>query len=251
MRASSGVAASRSWRYGRCATRGRETRARATTQGDTGRRGFVRQSVGVGLSMAMAVLAAPLGADAGVEYTRRGMSRFSQNDVEGSMEDFDRVIANDARYASYMWQRGISAYYLEAFDVGAAQFRDDVRVNANDTEEAVWAFLCEARDDAKGFEYARKNMLVTGKDSRLVMSSVYGLFAGQNDEGALREAGKRSASDEFYSALYLGLWYEVNGDAARAKQEILRANNTAYGKLSGDYMADVAKVHAKRRGWIV
>ena len=179
------------------------------------------------------------------------MSRFSQNDVEGSMEDFDRVIANDARYASYMWQRGISAYYLEAFDVGAAQFRDDVRVNANDTEEAVWAFLCEARDDAKGFEYARKNMLVTGKDSRLVMSSVYGLFAGQNDEGALREAGKRSASDEFYSALYLGLWYEVNGDAARAKQEILRANNTAYGKLSGDYMADVAKVHAKRRGWIV
>ena len=199
---------------------------------------------------AVAVACAPrTDANAAVDYARRGMSRFSQNDVDGSLEDFDRVIANDARYASYMWQRGISLYYADAFDAGARQFRDDVRVNPNDTEEAVWAFLCEARDGAKGVEYARENMLVTGKDSRPVMSSVYGLFSGRNDEEALREAGKRSASDEFYSALYLGLWYEVNGDATRAKEEILRANRTAYGKLSGDYMADVARVHAKRRGW--
>jgi len=49
--------------------------------------------------------------------------------------------------------------------------------------------------------------------------------------------------------LYLGLWFEANGDAVKAKREILRANSTVYAKLSGDYMADVARVHALRRGW--
>ena len=41
----------------------------------------------------------------------------------------------------------------QAFEAGAAQFREDVAVNPNDTEEAIWAFLCEARlrsaDDAR------------------------------------------------------------------------------------------------------
>ena len=31
------------------------------------------------------------------------------------------------------------------FTVGADQFRADVAVNPNDTEEAIWAFLCEAQ----------------------------------------------------------------------------------------------------------
>jgi len=31
------------------------------------------------------------------------------------------------------------------FAAGAAQFRADVAVNPNDTEEAIWAFLCEAQ----------------------------------------------------------------------------------------------------------
>jgi len=42
----------------------------------------------------------------------------------------------------------------QAFEAGAAQFREDVAVNPNDTEEAIWAFLCEARlrgaADARG-----------------------------------------------------------------------------------------------------
>jgi hypothetical protein len=29
--------------------------------------------------------------------------------------------------------------------VPAAQFRDDVAVNPNDTEESIWTFLCEAQ----------------------------------------------------------------------------------------------------------
>jgi hypothetical protein len=35
--------------------------------------------------------------------------------------------------------------------------RDDVAVNPNDTEESIWAFLCEAR--LQGPDAARDNML--------------------------------------------------------------------------------------------
>jgi hypothetical protein len=77
--------------------------------------------------------------------TRRGMAKFARDDVEGSVADFDQVIALDGRRAPYMWQRGLSLYYLDDFDAGAAQFRRDVAVNPNDTEEAIWAFLCEVR----------------------------------------------------------------------------------------------------------
>lgn len=31
------------------------------------------------------------------------------------------------------------------WEAGAKQFRDDVAVNPSDTEEAIWAFMCEAR----------------------------------------------------------------------------------------------------------
>jgi len=184
------------------------------------------------------------------ELTRRGMSKFSGGEVEASVEDFDAVVALDARYASYMWQRGLSLYYAGEYEEAAKQFRADVRVNPNDTEESVWCFASEAMDPNKGLEYARKNQLVTGRDSRHVMASVYALFSGAEDgEEALRRAGERNSSDEFYSALYLGLWYEINGRAEDAKREIKRANDTLYSRLSGDYMTDVARVHAQRRGW--
>ena len=184
------------------------------------------------------------------ELTRRGMSKFSGGEVEASVEDFDAVIRLDARYASYMWQRGLSLYYAGEYEEAAKQFRADVRVNPNDTEESVWCFASEAMDPNKGLEYARKNQLVTGRDSRRVMASVYALFSGAEDgEEALRRAGERNSSDEFYSALYLGLWYEINGRTEDAKREIKRANDTLYSRLSGDYMTDVARVHAQRRGW--
>lgn len=34
---------------------------------------------------------------------------------------------------------------IRRWEEGAKQFRDDVAVNPADTEEAIWAFMCEAR----------------------------------------------------------------------------------------------------------
>ena len=177
--------------------------------------------------------------------------KFAGYDVEGSVRDFDDAIEVDSRVGAYLWQRGVSLYYAEDFDGAARQFREDVAMNPNDTEESVWCFASEARDPGKGVAYAREHMLKTGRDARPVMAAVFELFESGSEEAEerLRAAGARNANDEFYSLMYLGLWREINGDEAGAKECIKRANRTAYARLSGDYMANVTRVHERARGW--
>ena len=166
------------------------------------------------------------------------------------MADFDTVIQLDARQRPYLWQRGLSLYYLGRYAEGATQFRDDVAVNPNDTEESIWALLCEAR--LQGFAAAQANMLRVGRDGRPVMRAAYELFAGapSGSMEALRAAAAASAHDEFYSLLYQGLYHEACGDEGAAKAAVLAATGSAYGAGSGDYMAALARVHALRRGWL-
>merc|ERR1719401_3417754 len=129
---------------------------------------------------------------------RQGMGAFVDGKVDESITLFDK--AADAGYPKAMlWQRGLSLYYADRFEDGATQFRKDVEMNPRDTEEAIWAMLCEAR--SQGFEQARKAMLTVGYDTRPVMRTVYALFRGEGEAAAL-QALERSAtaggSDEFY-----------------------------------------------------
>merc|ERR1740130_1265231 len=58
-----------------------------------------------------------------------------------------------------------------------------------------------------------------------------------------------ASSDAFYYKLYLGLFEEASGDVEKAKTWITNAAASDYA-TGGDYMGDVAIVHAKVRGWI-
>jgi len=49
---------------------------------------------------------------------------------------------------------------MASFEEGATQFREDVAVNPNDTEESIWCFLCEAQ--LHGPEEARRRFLKSG-----------------------------------------------------------------------------------------
>ncbi|XP_052114215.1 uncharacterized protein LOC110278536 [Arachis duranensis] len=80
-----------------------------------------------------------------------------QGDVSGSLVEFDRAIELDPRQKAYLWQRGLSLYYLDRFEEGAEQFRLDVAQNPNNTEESIWCFLCEAQ--LYGVDEARKQYL--------------------------------------------------------------------------------------------
>lgn len=139
---------------------------------------------GIGAAAAATVLASSSGTDSssggggGVSpfvdpkaLVRSGMRKFAdKGDVEGSVADFDAAMAAKPSMRPYLWQRGLSLYYIgtkEALQEGATQFRDDVAVNPSDTEESIWAFLCEAQ--LIGPEKAREQFLQVGRDSRPVM----------------------------------------------------------------------------------
>ena len=83
------------------------------------------------------------------------------------------------------------------------------------------------------------------------MRAALELFEGRTDEAPLQAfaSSTLASNDAFYGNLYLGLFREAKGDVEGAKSFMRAATSTAYARGSGDYMADLARVHIKRRGW--
>jgi tetratricopeptide (TPR) repeat protein len=176
------------------------------------------------------------------------MLLFRQGDVAGSLVEFNRAIELDPGQKKYLWQRGLTLYYLDSFEEGAEQFRLDVAENPDDTEESIWCFLCEAQ--LYGTEEARKQFLEVGLDSRPVMREAYALFKdGGDPEKLVSDFSRGSDGDIFYSSLYAGLYYESLKDTDMAKSRIEAACKSPYGSRSGDYMASLAFVHCQCRNW--
>ena len=139
------------------------------------------------------------------------------------------------------------------------QFRIDVAVNSDDTEEAIWAFISEK----KLGQCVAKPLLRVGRDTRAVMRSAYALFESEQDSATTAlatyaranpstppvDSSENSLHNEFYAELYLGLYAESQGQATKARSHIRAATATEYGRVSKDYMAALARVHMKVRGW--
>ncbi|XP_047976802.1 uncharacterized protein LOC125219008 [Salvia hispanica] len=183
-----------------------------------------------------------------VTAVRRGMLLFRQGDVQGSVVEFDKAIDLDPRQKAYLWQRGLSLYYLDRFEEGAEQFRLDVAQNPNDTEESIWCFLCEAQ--LYGVDEARKRFLEVGIDPRPVMREAYRMFKDGGDPEKLVAAFSSGRESEyFYASLYAGLYYESEKKSDEAKHHLVAACKSCYGSRSDDYMASLAKVHCACRNW--
>ncbi|CAJ1976102.1 unnamed protein product [Sphenostylis stenocarpa] len=163
-----------------------------------------------------------------VHAIRRGMSLFRQGDVSGSLVEFDKAIQLDPRQKAYLWQRGLSLYYLNRLEEGAQQFRLDVAQNPNDTEESIWCFLCEAQ--LYGMDEARKKFL-EASNPRPVMREAYNMFKDGGDPEKLVAAfsGRRD-SEYFYASLYAGLYYESQNETDAAKVHIVAACQSSYGQ---------------------
>ena len=178
-------------------------------------------------------------------YGHRGSEQFTLGRFADSIADFDREIALEPRRKAGHWKRGIAYYYAGRYDEGRKQFEGYQTVDNNDVENAVWRFLCTARNDSVAS--ARADLLIIKKDRRVPMMEIYAMFAGQaTPDDVLTAAGASNpAPDElkhrlFYAHLYLGLYHDATGDTARTKKH-LRA---AVERKIGHYMWDVAKVHA-------
>ncbi len=185
----------------------------------------------------------PKAADA---YDHRGSEQFILGHIQESLDDFDKFLQLQPKAAPGHWKRGISLYYARRYEDGRKQFKDGDKIFANDVENAVWHFLCNAK--LQGIEKARAEMLKIGKDNRVPLMEIYDLFLGKckpADVLAAAQAGNVSAElrkqQLFYAHLYLGLYYDALGE----KRKALEHMNQAAGKYRLGYMGDVAHVHAE------
>eukprot|EP00594_Rhizosolenia_setigera_P017979 CAMPEP_0178963144 /NCGR_PEP_ID=MMETSP0789-20121207/14833_1 /TAXON_ID=3005 /ORGANISM="Rhizosolenia setigera, Strain CCMP 1694" /LENGTH=218 /DNA_ID=CAMNT_0020647525 /DNA_START=373 /DNA_END=1033 /DNA_ORIENTATION=+ len=193
-----------------------------------------------------------------------GMNKFKEGDLEGSISYFDAAERKNNQFSPYLWQRGISYYYLDEFEKGSKQFKLDVSVNPLDVEEIVWDIACLSRklnssaqpSSSSNVEFVEKSDMMSLpkglKDRRKIMGTVYALFRGENGiteedlamMGSKGNGNSSSDSDEFYSLFYLGLYNEaVMNDAAKAQYYMKAAANSKYatGFGSRDYMSIVQK----------
>lgn len=174
-------------------------------------------------------------------YNRRGEENFRAARIAESIVDFDKAISLEPRLAPQHWQRGISLYYANRFADGRKQFELHQTVNPSDVENAVWHYLCVARQE--GVEKARAALIPIPEDTRVPMMQIHALFAGRGTvEDVLKPARGRDAL--FYAHLYLGLYYEVTGNVSLSKKHIRLATHDY---AVDHYMGDVARVHEKLR----
>ncbi len=171
---------------------------------------------------------------------------FKAGRIEAACADFDKANELAPALVPQNWQRGIALYYAGRYADGRKQFETHKSANPEDVENAAWHYLCVARTD--GIEAARKQLIDVSRDSRVPMAEIQRLFAGKGTEEqvlAATKAGEPAAEElkerEFYAHLYIGLFHEAAGDAAKAKDHILKAASLA---VPGNYMGDVARVHA-------
>ncbi|GJP80902.1 hypothetical protein CLOP_g11100 [Closterium sp. NIES-67] len=182
--------------------------------GGVGRR---RGAVVIPAATANANVACGTGREkAGRDAIRRGMQLFIENEVEASLAEFEAALELDPSQIPYLWQRGLSLFYLNRFAEASQQFRACIAANSRDAEESIWYFVSEAR--ANGADSARESMPEVPRDPGKVLRAAYDMFkSGADPLQVLAAAGDdEGGSSAFYARLYVGLFFEIMGDEQQA-----------------------------------
>jgi lipoprotein NlpI len=176
------------------------------------------------------------------------MIRFRLGRLSEALIDFDRASEIEPRLQPQNWQRGIALYYAGQYADGRRQFEAHSKVNPEDVENAVWLFMCVAREQS--IDAARKGMLSLGDDGRVPMKEIYHLFAGTGTREDVVQAAKATVPDPaeqrrrvFYALLYLALFDDLESKTDAAIDKLSQAVRLAE---PGDYMGAVAAFHLNR-----
>ena len=178
-------------------------------------------------------------------YQQRGVVRFFQLKFTESLADFDKFIEMMPSREPYHWQRGLVHYYAGKHKAGRKQFESHQTVNTQDVENAVWHYLCISKTD--GVKEAEKHFIKITSDRRVPLKEIHALFAGKGTERQVLDAIKANdpepaalARGQFYGYLYLGLYFEAQGDKKKSTDYIAKATK---GHEAHGYMGQVARVH--------
>ena len=172
----------------------------------------------------------------------RAVFHFEQGQVAEAARGFDQVADLVPEEAPHLWQRGIALYYAGRYEDCRTQFESHRIVNPNDVENAVWHFLCVARAESPAA--AREALLPVGPDRRVPLRQVYQMFDGSVAPVQVLNAAGESRSGKFFAHLYLGLYFESQGQDQKALEHIKLSAASRYARAGG-YMHMVAKVPLK------
>ncbi|BAQ64106.1 hypothetical protein [Geminocystis sp. NIES-3709] len=171
-------------------------------------------------------------------YIYRGMIYFKLVRLKESLLDFNKAEELNPQLTPYLWQRGITYYYLKKYAKGARQFEVDLSVNSLDVEETLWHYLCIAQ--LENVISARDCLLPIKYDPRSFMTPIYRFFSGRSTvQTILNNANINNLREMFYLNLYIGLYYEAERDQEKSWFYI----NKAISYKIDDYMWYLACVH--------
>lgn len=176
-------------------------------------------------------------------YIYRGMIYFKLARLQESLYDFNKAEELNPQLTPYLWQRGITYYYLKKYAKGARQFEVDLSVNSLDVEETLWYYLCIAQ--LENAVSARETLLPVKNDSRSYFNQIYQLFEGRSTVQILiNKANTNDLKEMLYVNLYLGLYYEAENDREKS---LFYINKAILYKIE-DYMWYLACVHQHLKG---
>ena len=179
---------------------------------------------------------------------RRGDAYLWNGKFTEAIADYDAVIVAKPDIEPEHWRRGIAYYYAGKFKLGVAQFETHKTVNPQDVENAAWHYLCNSR--VVGVDKAAAALIDVTRDRRIPMKEIQKLYAGKLKPKDVIDAAEQTKVDDedgtsarFYAHLYVGLWYEAQGNAEKAKEHLTIAADKY---VIADYMWNIAEMHSKQ-----
>lgn len=171
-------------------------------------------------------------------YITRGMLYFQLGQLHDSLKDFNKAEELNPQLTPYLWQRGLTYYYLAKYAKAARQFELSLSIHSQDIETTLWFFLCIAQ--LEGIVSAQESILNVKDDIRPYMHHIYQVFAGLYPVDSLTNINDDcDRYHGFYNHFYAGLYYEAQQNYAKSTPLIDRAINYQI----DDYMWSVACTH--------
>ena len=181
-------------------------------------------------------------------YSARGDARLFLADFKGARADYEKMIELNPKLDVSHWRLGIAYFYLKEYDKAARQFGIYHQYDQVDRENGIWRFMSQYK--ANGLAVARKGLLKYEKDDRPPYPWLYDVFAGKIQPGQVFSKIEEEAFDDryktrvlFHAYLYVGIYLELTEDSKKALPYLRKAAANAYGRTTGTYMWQVARIH--------
>ena len=194
------------------------------------------------------------------EYTRRGMERFMQNDLEGALLDFERAMKSNS--SQPLMQRGIALYCAGHYQNASIQLLKDIEIlehsklfKASDLRIWLSATYNKLGEKEKAIHALDNSYLTpTGLvEQRFIINCTLSFFAGEKTlEDMLTILDEQDEKDvfghRFFGNFYLGLFHDSIGeyDLAKTFLSFTRNSNRYPDK---DMWYHVPRVLFSCRGW--